>query len=129
MLPVLLWLAYAACTMVSIWIMASLHTNALLNQDRLSPVLDTILVLTLVINILTTGMFSSVLCRPLEIRLKSVNIHFSWSLTAKIGQHGTRESGRFTAAAHLFTFPVLQGEETAILSVCVLFISCNHRCI
>ena len=54
--PVVLWLGNLACSIAIIYITSTLRTNALLNINQLSPFLTSFLVITLVTNLLTTGM-------------------------------------------------------------------------
>lgn len=54
-LPALLWLGNAACSGAIIYITATLRQNALLNVNSLSPLVTAFLVITLVNNLLTTG--------------------------------------------------------------------------
>lgn len=54
-LPSILWLGNAVCSAIIIYITSTLHTDALLSADKLSPFLTSFLAITLVTNILTTG--------------------------------------------------------------------------
>ncbi|RPD78889.1 hypothetical protein L226DRAFT_530766 [Lentinus tigrinus ALCF2SS1-7] len=54
--PVLLWLAETACGWVIVYIEATLHTAATLNEERLVPFITSVLSLTLAMTTMTTGL-------------------------------------------------------------------------
>ncbi|KAI0702043.1 hypothetical protein C8T65DRAFT_579352, partial [Cerioporus squamosus] len=54
--PVLLWLAETACGWVIVYIEATLHTAATLNESRLEPFITSLLSLTLAMTSMTTGL-------------------------------------------------------------------------
>jgi len=54
--PILMWLANAALAGMITFIEVTLHTNTLLSTSKISPLTTTFLVITLVLNLLTTGL-------------------------------------------------------------------------
>ncbi|KAJ7036754.1 hypothetical protein C8F04DRAFT_1394021 [Mycena alexandri] len=54
--PILLWIGGAVCTVTNIVLEARLHSDALVTSKSLRPVIISFWVLTIVLNILTTGM-------------------------------------------------------------------------
>jgi len=55
-IPAILWLATSVCSVITIEIEATLRQNAFLNERSLTPFITSTLILTLVLNILTTSL-------------------------------------------------------------------------
>ncbi|RPD54059.1 hypothetical protein L227DRAFT_556836 [Lentinus tigrinus ALCF2SS1-6] len=56
LVPALLWLAETACGWVVVYIEATLHTSATLNESRLVPFITSVLSLTLAMTTISTGL-------------------------------------------------------------------------
>ncbi|RPD65717.1 hypothetical protein L227DRAFT_560397 [Lentinus tigrinus ALCF2SS1-6] len=76
-LPVLLWLAETACGGVTIYITATLHTEATLNASSLRPFITSVLSLTLAMTTMTTGM--------IVYRIMSINAAISSQSVTRLG--------------------------------------------
>ncbi|KAJ7152895.1 hypothetical protein C8R46DRAFT_1120710 [Mycena filopes] len=94
--PILLWIGGAVCTVMNIVLEIRLHSNALVTSTSLRPVIISFWVLTIVLNILTTGML---VYRIWQVDRKSSQ--FAYRTTSSSSGHGTTRPSRLKQAMRI----------------------------
>ncbi|KAJ7183459.1 hypothetical protein C8R46DRAFT_984653 [Mycena filopes] len=87
--PILLWIGGAVCTVMNIVLEIRLHSNALVTSTSLRPVIISFWVLTIILNILTTGML---VYRIWQVDRKSAQFAYRTTSSSTGGATRTRPS-------------------------------------
>ncbi|RPD71692.1 hypothetical protein L226DRAFT_547169 [Lentinus tigrinus ALCF2SS1-7] len=114
-IPVLLWLAETACGWVTVYIEATLHTAATLDQFRLVPFITSVLSLTLAMTTITTGL--------IVYRIRKINN----SVASKDAARGKGGNGRLIRVVRILVESGLIYTISVIVFFCTFLTSNNAQ--